>query len=327
MADSNVSITPGTGVKIDTRTTSDGDHREVVVLGDSIGDNVARVGATGGLSVKGASYASTVLSFTGGGQLSNPVDVSEAGNVTFYARGTYTGAVTLTFTCSDNGSDWSPLMVQRIDTGLVASSHLVPAQSSSTAIALNAAMPGVNFVRVLAVGGPASGTLNVAVIAGGMPFQPIVGMQPPLRSHCTFYTAAPAAGVATETLLSLTATRNGATVAATTTPAVVTAGKTLRVTGFTATYIATGTTGYAVVRMRANTAGVVTATSPVYRTLAAGAGTPTAANSSGPASSSIPIDGVEFPAGTGIGVTVQCLTGVTGAAAGFVVVEVTGYEY
>ncbi len=327
MADSSVSLTPGTGVQVDTRTQPNGDHREVVVLGDPTNTNVAAVGATGGLSVKGAAYASTVVPFTTSGMLSNPIDVSEAGNVTFYVRGTYTGTSTLVFTCSDNGTDWSPLMVQRVDTGLVASQHLVPAQSSGTAIALNAALPGVNFVRILSSGGPATGTLNVAVIAGGMPFQPTVGMQPPLRSHCTFYTAAPAAGLAAETLLSLTSTRAGATVAATTTPAVVSAGKTLRITGFSATYIATGATGYGMVRLRANLAGVATATSPLYRQIAAGAPTPATANSSGSASSSVPVDGVEFPAGAGIGVTVQAYNGSIGAAVGLVLVEVVGYEY
>lgn len=34
MADSSVTVTPGTGAAIDTRTTTGGDHRQVMVLGD-----------------------------------------------------------------------------------------------------------------------------------------------------------------------------------------------------------------------------------------------------------------------------------------------------
>ncbi len=53
MANDNISITSGSGVSVDTRTTAtDGDHRQVVVIGDPATDaDVAPVDATLGLSV------------------------------------------------------------------------------------------------------------------------------------------------------------------------------------------------------------------------------------------------------------------------------------
>ncbi len=329
MADSSVSLTPGTGVQVDTRTQPNGDHREVVVLGDPTSTAVAAVGTSGGLAVRGAAAGNTTYGFSASAGAGSAVDVSEAGNLTIVVKGTATpfvGSPQLRFEQSDNGTDWAPLMVQRMDTGLVSSTHLFSPIAVNTAIVLNAGLPGVNFVRAVSLVAWTSGIINVTFIAGGMPFNPIVGMQPPVRSHATFYTATAAAGLAAETLLSLTSTRNGATVVATTPPAVVSPGKTLRVTAMSATYIATATTGYAMVRLRANLAGVAAVTSPLYRQIAVGAGTPTTVNSSSNAQS-IPVDGVEFPAGAGIGVTVQTYNGATAGAAGFVVVEVVGYEY
>ena len=136
----------------------------------------------------------------------------------------------------------------------------------------------------------------------------------------------PVLATATDTLQSLTGTKSGATVVATTTPAVVTAGKTLRITRLAATYVATATSGYGVVRLRFNTAGVVAVTSPVAATLAVGAGTPATANSAGQVEAVV-AEGWEFPAATGIGISVQGFAAGTAAAAGYVMVSVTGYEY
>lgn len=40
MADANVEVTEGSGKKVDTRTNSQGDHRQVIVLGDALADSV-----------------------------------------------------------------------------------------------------------------------------------------------------------------------------------------------------------------------------------------------------------------------------------------------
>lgn len=146
------------------------------------------------------------------------------------------------------------------------------------------------------------------------------------RNQVHYYTLIPVLSSATDTLQSLTGTKAGATVIATTTPAVVTTGKTLRITRLAATYIATATSGYGMVRLRFNTAGVVAITSPIAATLVVGAGTPATANSMGSYEATLD-EGWEFAAATGIGISVQGFAAVTPTAVGYVLVSVTGYEY
>ncbi len=146
------------------------------------------------------------------------------------------------------------------------------------------------------------------------------------RNAIHFYTLIPVLTSATDALQSLTGTKGGVTVTATTTPGVVTTGKTFRVTRMAATYIATATSGYGIVRLRFNTAGVVAITSPIAATLVIGSGAPTTVNSS--ASEEATLDeGWEFAAATGIGISVQGFAAVTATAVGYVLVSITGYEY
>lgn len=76
MADSNIQLPPdGAGKALDTRTQADGEHREVVVLGDPTASDVAPVDATAGLKVDlGADNDVTVTGLVavtdGGGVLS-----------------------------------------------------------------------------------------------------------------------------------------------------------------------------------------------------------------------------------------------------------------
>lgn len=146
------------------------------------------------------------------------------------------------------------------------------------------------------------------------------------RNPIHFYTVIPVLTSATDTLQSLTGTKSGATVTATTTPAVVTTGKTFRVTRLAATYVATATSGYGVVRLRFNTAGVAAITSPVAATITVGAGTPATANSLGFEEASL-AEGWEFAAATGVGISVQGFSAVTATAVGYITVSITGYEY
>lgn len=146
------------------------------------------------------------------------------------------------------------------------------------------------------------------------------------RNAIHFYTLIPVLTSATDTLQSLTGTKTGATVVATTTPAVVTTGKTLRVTRISGTYIATAASGYGIVRLRFNTAGAVVIGSPIAATLAVGSGTPTTVNAFGSVEA-ILAEGLEFAAGTGIGISVQGFAAVTATAVGYVLVSVIGYEY
>ena len=146
------------------------------------------------------------------------------------------------------------------------------------------------------------------------------------RNLVNLYMVVPVGTTATDTLMSLTGTKSGATVAATATPAVVTAGKAFRVTRLAATYIATATSGYGIVRLRFNTAGAVAVTSPVAAVLAVGTSAPVTANAADSVEASIP-EGIEFAAGTGIGISAQGFAAGAAAIAGFIIVSVTGYEY
>jgi hypothetical protein len=129
-----------------------------------------------------------------------------------------------------------------------------------------------------------------------------------------------------DVLQTLTGYKSGAAVAGTTTPAVVTTGKTFRITSITMSYVATATIGSAQFTLRANTAGVVAIGSPAVANWLVGAGTATAG-----ANQTLMVDypnGLEFAAGTGIGISVIG-RGATGTAAivGYALVAIEGFEY
>lgn len=146
------------------------------------------------------------------------------------------------------------------------------------------------------------------------------------RNQVHYYTLIPVLSTSTDTLQLLTGTKGAATVTATATPAVVTTGKTFRVTRLAATYIATAVSGYGIVRLRYTIGGVVTIAGNIAATLVIGSSAPTTANST--ASEEATLDeGWEFSAGTGVGVSVQGFAAVTPTAVGYVLVSLTGYEY
>lgn len=146
------------------------------------------------------------------------------------------------------------------------------------------------------------------------------------RSTVSFYMNIPAITTATDALQPLIAYRNGATVAATNTPAVVTAGKVLRLTLVTMTYVAVTAAGTAKFTLRANTAGVVALGSAGVVSWIVGG---PAAVAGVAQTVALPIeDGAEFPAGTGLGVSMLGLsaTQVAGAV-GYGHIALHGYEY
>ena len=146
------------------------------------------------------------------------------------------------------------------------------------------------------------------------------------RNQTNYFMVKPVVSTATDTLQSLTGYKSAAAVAATTTPAVVTAGKRYRIVNIQITYVGIATLTHVVVTLRANTAGVVALTSPAVEAWTVGTNIATAGSTQ---MLNIPIpEGMEFAAGTGIGVSVQGY-GATGtaAAAGRVSVAIKGFEY
>lgn len=135
----------------------------------------------------------------------------------------------------------------------------------------------------------------------------------------------PTASPAAETLMSLAQWYNNAAVAATTTPAVVPAGKVLRITGMRVNTASLAAAGMVVLRLRANTAGVVAVTSPLVASLQCGSQAAVAALQDNQIIE-FP-EGIDFPAGTGVGLTHQGYVGATGTLQSFTRAEMWGYEY
>jgi hypothetical protein len=150
------------------------------------------------------------------------------------------------------------------------------------------------------------------------------------RNMTNFYMVIQIVSTATDALMALTGYKSGALVAATTTPAVVTAGKTYRITHAVLDYISIATTvGSVRFSLRANLSGVVAIGSPVVCTWEVGDatnGAPVAGQRT-----TIPLDfpdGLEFAAGTGIGISMVGLNTVGAAAiVGYGSIRFTGYEY
>jgi hypothetical protein len=260
MADSAVPITAGSGTNVDTRTTTTtGDHRQVIVVGDPDTDAAVAEVQNTTPAVGDYGVATRPIGGTAGTPAGSVLSVQGVVGGQFLPVGAFASAVLTKGTQLVNG-----FMVQRIH---------------------DAGRNPVNYFS------------NVAV-----------------------------AGASAEALLSLTGMKNYAAVTATTTPAVVTAGKVLRIMRFAATFVASATSVYAVFKLRVNTGGAVLVGSPILATIIVGAGTPATANSTNTEEASFP-EGLEVPAGAGIGITAQTYTGTTATNGGFVAASVLGFEY
>jgi hypothetical protein len=146
------------------------------------------------------------------------------------------------------------------------------------------------------------------------------------RNVTNYFMAAGVAGTNAEVMQSLTGYKSGAAVGATATPAVVTAGKTYRVTSITLSYQSLATAGACLFRLRANLSGTGVIGSPLVMTFTVGS---LAAVAGVTNTLDIPFpDGLEFAAGTGIAVGMLGLSTVGAAlAAGFGTITIYGYEY
>lgn len=150
------------------------------------------------------------------------------------------------------------------------------------------------------------------------------------RNQTNYFMAIQIGSGVTEALMSLTGYKGGIAVVATTTPAVVTALKTYRINSITMDYTTIVTTpGSVRFTLRANTAGVVAITSPAVATWEVGEPTGIApvAGKKNTIILSIP-DGLEFAAGTGIGISMVGLNTLGVAAiVGYGRATIQGYEY
>lgn len=150
------------------------------------------------------------------------------------------------------------------------------------------------------------------------------------RNQTNYFMAVQVVSTATDTLMSLTGFKSGVAVGATTTPAVVTVTKTYRINSVTIDYTTIITTpGSVRFTLRANTSGVVAITSPAVCTWEVGepSGIAPVAGKKNTITITLP-DGMEFFAGTGIGISMVGLNTVGAAAVvGYGRITINGYEY
>lgn len=146
------------------------------------------------------------------------------------------------------------------------------------------------------------------------------------RNVTNYFTALPIVTTNAEVMQSLTGFKSAAAVGATVTPAVVTAGKTYRITSIVLTYTAVATMGSAIFRLRANASGAGVIGSELVAAWTLGTSTNTAGVTT---SQTINFpDGLEFAAGTGIAVGVKGLDATFGnAAVGYAGITILGFEY
>ena len=311
---------------------------QYVKLMDGTPDSVRKaiVGNSGGLAVRGASVTPVAYPFAAAATgTAGPFDVSEAGNVTFVFKNTvaataWTGNPVAVFEQTDDNTNWGPLQVVRASDGAIGSTFTLSPVGANGSLAFEAGVEAVTGVRCRITTGTAANGMTVSISAGGFLAAVVSSVIPKRdanRTPVALFMAGPIVTTAADALMSLTGYRAGAAVAATTTPAVVPAGRTLRLTHGILTFISVGTAGGGVrMNLRANPAGVV----------AVGSTPVTAWHAGSPAAvaglfQAVPLafpDGMEFPAGTGIGVT-QVGLNATGTAAvnGYGQISLYGFEY
>ena len=141
-----------------------------------------KIGKNSGINVSGAVITGTsgAIAAAGTGTI-GPLDVSEAGNVTFTVKNTvaasaWAGTPVLVFEQSDDNVSWAPLNTTRTDTGATSGTHSLVAGSASTSLMFDAALEGVGYVRCRVTTGPTTNGLTVVISSGGMPFSPSVSV-------------------------------------------------------------------------------------------------------------------------------------------------------
>lgn len=172
MADSSVPITAGSGTNIDTRTESiNGDHRQVVVLGDPVtGANVAQVSAAGALYVQGYQGAINTLNVTTSSSTTGAISAANYNIAMVSIHGTHAG-INLTWEISDDGgTTWYAVQAQRDDTGAVSTTSGVVTSNASWSWTIPVGAATHIRVRSTAY---TSGTGIVGVSLQSMPYEPI----------------------------------------------------------------------------------------------------------------------------------------------------------
>lgn len=193
-------------------------------------ENEQHVRLAGGISPADVTGSITTATSTVGGS----TDYSSVGNITVSIKGTHAG-VNATFEASDDaGTTWYPIAGAREDSGVAILSTGVLASNSSTSFAFS--LYGFDRFRVRATAWT-SGTANVVISVGALPFEPIVSSiqsNPPNAVAVSYNTAAAGVGQATTTeALNTMVSQRDLTTAGTATTFTVPVGKVFRILSVT----------------------------------------------------------------------------------------------
>lgn len=226
----------------------------------------------GGLPVRFGSETPTTATINGGaaGIIVGPVDVSNAGNVTFIIANAdpnvpYDGRPYIVFEQSSDAVTWAALPVMRSDTNVVKADRLLEPGVAGVQLMFDGETEGANWVRVRVVSGPATKALTITVQPGVFPFTPAVAVVTPARTSVLVSAVNHAVGASgVENPLTLTQVRGGVAFITGTSFVSATAGRTFRTQSITLSQVGNSTNNAAstVFRLRFNVTGPATVTSP-----------------------------------------------------------------
>ena len=147
-----------------------------------------------------------------------PVTLTQGNNVTVIVKNTvaasaWAGAPVLVFEQGDDGVQWSPLVMQRNDTGQALSTWTLGAGAANSELMFDAAVERASQVRVRCTTGPTTNGLTIVIQPGGAPFSPVVTTIPNGCSAATGSGPASITSAVTDTLiLAANGARQGASI-------------------------------------------------------------------------------------------------------------------
>jgi hypothetical protein len=212
--------------------------------------------------------------------------------------------------------------------GIQGASGVVTANTTRTVLATDVGLPaGTSRIGAVRPVDSADADLTSAKNAQTARFLGVQSASDTGRNQTNYFMILPIITTSAEVMMSMTGYKSGVAVGATTQPAVVTAGKTYRISSITVTYVAVAALSTARVTLRANLSGLCVIGSPLVFAQNIGAASGTAGASNTPFV--IPTaEGIEFAAGTGICVGIQGYgPTMTAAAGGYAQVAIRGFEY
>jgi len=216
----NTQVTNGTG---DTyRSVDKGGVKTDAAVIDVGGTGTEKLlSQTNPMPVAGALLTGQSLAVTAATPVTGTgLDCSLAGTATFVVKNTvaatsYTGVPVIVFEQSDDNVSWAPLAVTTVG-GVVGSSPTITTGSANVEQMFDAALEGVNWVRVRVTTAQATNGMTVVTNLCGMPFAPMIAVNGTVMMVSQTSTTATESGVAASassvTLLASNTARKGASV-------------------------------------------------------------------------------------------------------------------